>query len=117
MVKFEKYNPEKTYIFNTGQLATPEVVQRDYPACTITTFIVGTDEAGEVFGSFDSLNKMRTAYGIAKELTEDEAIAALEELMNAVPEEVDSVPSAEERTAAALELIAMSTMPDVEVVE
>lgn len=116
MVKLEKYNPKKTYIFNTGQLATPEVVQAEYPACMITTFIVGTDEAGEVFGSFDSLNKIRTMYNIDPALTEDEAIQAIEDIMNTPPveKEVDTTPSPEERIAAALEYQNLMAMEDIE---
>lgn len=115
-IKLELYDKTKTYIFGTGKLATPEIVQETYPACKQTTFVVGTDEAGESFLSFNSLNKLRTQYGIDSSLTKEEAVAAIEAAMNATTSSTSTKTevTAAERTAAALELIAMSTMPDVE---
>lgn len=114
-IKLEIYDKTKTYIFGTGKIATPEVVQKEYPACMLTTFVVGTDEAGESFFSFNSLNKLRTQYGIDSSLTNEEAVVAIETIMNTPDhktEKTEATPA--ERTAAALELIAMSSLPDVE---
>lgn len=111
--KLEKYTGTKTYMFPTGALATPEVVYSRYPAAKEFVFVVGTDERGEVMQSMDNLSVLRSVYGIDSSLTEDEAIAAIEEIINAPVEETTEV-SAEERIAAALEAQVMMSMPDVE---
>ena len=58
-----------------------------------------------------NLSAMRSLYGIDKALGEAEAIEAIQTIVN-TPEEVNTEPSTEERTAAALEFIAMSSLPD-----
>ena len=52
--------------------------------------------------ALQNLSAMRSHYGIDKSLSESEAIAAIQEIVN-TPPEVDTTPSAEERIAAALE--------------
>lgn len=111
--KLEKYTGTKTYMFPTGALATPEVVYAKYPAAKEFTFVVGTDERGEVMQSMDNLSVLRSVYDIDSTLTEDEAIAALEAIINAPVEESTEV-TAEERIAAALEAQVMMSMPDVD---
>ena len=113
MKKVEKYNSGKTYMFPSGALATPEVVAEKYPATAVFTHIVETDEAGEVMFSLQNLSAMRGIYKIDPALSETEAIAAIEAAMNAPPPVQE--PSAEERTAAALELLALTSMPDTAV--
>lgn len=44
MIKIEKYNGSKTYMFPNGELATPEKVREKFPAVTSFTHIVETDE-------------------------------------------------------------------------
>lgn len=103
MKKLEKYTGEKTYMFPTGRLATPEEVQNKFPAALHFAHVVETDENGEVMFGFNNLSAMRSMYQIDKSLSEDEAIAAIEEKIN-TPEPVpEPEPSAEERIAAALE--------------
>lgn len=110
----EKYTGEKTYMFPNGALVTPEVMQQEFPAVIAFTHIVETDESGEVAFAVQNLNAMRDFYGIDKSLSEAEAIAAIQETVNTVPEVVDE-PSAEERIAAALEYQVMASLPDEEV--
>ena len=55
---------------------------------------------------------MRYQYGIDKSLTEEEAIAAIQEILNTVPEEVEPEPTTDERIAAALEYQVMASLPD-----
>lgn len=112
MIKLEKYTGEKTYMFPTGALATPEVVYNNYPAAKVFTFVVGTDKNGQVMQSMDNLSVLRDVYDIDAALSEDEAIAAIEEIMNTPEEPVEDVPTAEERIAAALEYQVMSSLPD-----
>lgn len=110
----EKYTGTKTYMFPNGALATPEVMLERFPAVLTFVHIIETDEAGEVAFAVQNLNAMRSLYDLDSALTEDEAIAAIQEIVNTPQESTET--SAEERTAAALEFIAMSSLPDEETV-
>ena len=55
---------------------------------------------------------MRGVYGVDSSLTEDEAIAKIEEIINTPAPEAE--PTAEERIASALEFQNMINLPDVE---
>ena len=59
-----------------------------------------------------ALDTLCENYGISDELSDEEAIKAIEEIRN-TPEPVAQA-SVEERTAAALEFIALSSLPDAE---
>lgn len=108
MIKIEKYTGTKTYMYPNGALATPEVMKQDFSAIEAFTHIIETDEAGQVCFAVQNLAAVRSQLGIDPSLTEDEAIAAIEEVRNApVPE---AEPSAEERIAAALEYQNLLTM-------
>lgn len=103
MAKLEKYTGEKDYMFPNGTEATPDIVYAQYPAAKKFAFVVGTDSRGEVMMSMNNLSLMRDMYGIDDTLTEDEAIAAIEEIMNTAPEPVEETVSDETRIADALE--------------
>lgn len=62
--------------------------------------------------ALQNLSAMRTFYNIDKSLSEDEAIAKIQEIVNTPPPEPE--PSAEERMAAAMEFQNMMTLPDVQ---
>ena len=111
MKKLEKYTGNKTYMFPNGALATPEKMLEQFPAVLTFAHIIETDEAGEVCFAVQNLNAMRGIYNIDKTLTEDEAIAKIEKIINTEPE---YEPSAEERIASALEYQNMASLPDVE---
>lgn len=98
----EKYTGEKNYMFPNGALATKDAVLKNFPAALDFVHVVETDENGEVMWAIQNLSAMRTLHEIDKALAEDEAIAALQEIIN-TPPVVDDTPSAEERIAAALE--------------
>ena len=112
MKKIIKYNGTKTFMYPNGEIATPERVLQDFPAALTFTHIVETDEAEEVCFAVQNLSAMRGVYGIDAALTEDEAIIAIQEVINAP--EPESEPSAEERIASALEFQNMMALPDVE---
>ena len=82
IIKVERYNPEKTYVYVTGELATPEVVQQKHPAVKLFTFIVETDEQGQTMFAFQSLASLRSIMNIDSSLSEDEAIAEIERIRN-----------------------------------
>lgn len=108
MVKIEKYTGTKTYMYPNGALATPDVIKNDFPAVETFTHIIETDDAGQVCFAVQNLAAVRSQLGIDSSLSEDEAIAAIEELRNApIP---DPDPTAEERIAAALEYQNLTNM-------
>ena len=102
---FKKYNNTKTYMYPSGKLATPEIVAIDYPAVAVFTHVIQTDENEQILMSLDNLSLLRSMYEIDSSLSEDEAIAQIQEIANTKPE-VSTEPTPEERTAAALEAMA-----------
>ena len=111
MMVVEKYTGEKTYMAPSGALYDRESVLRDFPAALAFTHIATTDENGEVLFALQNLSAMRSQYGIGSVLSEDEAIAAIQEILN-TPVEENTDPTAEERIAAALEYQVMASLPD-----
>lgn len=103
MIKVVKYTGEKTYMYPSMKIATPEVVKRDYPAVTVFPHIIETDESEQMIYSIRNLAVARSQNNIDSELSEEEAIAKLQEIRNTPPEPVEEEPTAEERIAAALE--------------
>lgn len=101
MIKIEKYDGSKTYMFPNGELATPERVKKDYPAVEAFTHIVETDEAGQVMFAIQNLAAIKSQMGIDMSLSDEESISRIEEIRNAPPPEPEV--SAEERIASALE--------------
>ena len=101
MKKVEKYTGDKTYMFPNGAIATREVVLKKFPAALTFTHFVETDENSEVMWAFQNLSAMRTMYKIDSSLSEDEALAKIQEIINTPPPQPE--PSAEERMAAAME--------------
>lgn len=108
----EKYTGEKTYMFPNGALATKEAVLARFPAALTFTHYVETDENGEVMWAFQNLSAMRTIYKIDKSLSEAEALAKIEGIVNAEPAKTSSVPDSSERIAAALEYQNLISMED-----
>ena len=101
-IYMEKYDNNKTYMSPSGELMTPELVAKNYPATKVFVHLVQTDSAGQMMFSLLNFVATKDRYEIGAELSEEEAIKAITEAMeaerNAEPE-----PSAEERVAAALE--------------
>lgn len=113
MKKIIKYTGEKTFMYPNGALATKERVLADFPAALTFAHIIETDEAEEVCFAVQNLSAMRGIYNIDSTLTEEQAIAAIQEVVNAP--EPEGEPTAEERIASALEYQNLMSMEDVEV--
>lgn len=111
MLVVEKYTGEKTYMAPNGALYTKEAVLNDFPAALTFSHIVTTDENGEVMFAMQNLSAMRGQYNIDASLSEDEAITAIQDILN-TPVEQSTEPTAEERIASALEYQVMSSLPD-----
>ena len=99
MIKLEKFDGTKTYMYPNGAVATPEVMRRDYPALDFFTHIIEVN--GNVCQAIQELEAMRNFYNIDGALNEVDAIAAIEIIINTPTPE--SEPTPEERIAAALE--------------
>lgn len=109
MRKVIKYDGTKTYMYPSCKIATPEVVTQDFPAWKMFTHCIVTDDAEETIYSFMSLSSLRTQYNIDSSLSEADAIAAIQDAMNApAPEPEEPEASAEDVTASSLASIAAS---------
>ena len=111
MIKLEFYTGEKDYVTPSGVLYNKEKVLEEFPAALSVPFVVETNSKGRVIFGMSALDTLCSVYGIDDELSDDEAIAAIEEIRNTPAP--DPEPTAEERIAAAQELIALNSMPDV----
>ena len=112
MKKIIKYDGS-VFMYPNGEIATRERMLQDFPAIEHFTHIIETDEAEEVCFAVQNLSAMRGIYNIDSTLTEEEAILAIQEVVNAPEPEPE--PSAEERIASALEYQNLVSMEDVEV--
>ena len=112
MKKVVKYTGDKVFAFPNGRLATKDAMLEKCP--TILTFghYIVTDENEEVCFAIYNASAMRGEYNIDKALSDEEAIAKIEEIMN-MPEPEPEV-SAEERIASALEFQNMMLLDDAE---
>jgi hypothetical protein len=101
MIKIEKYDGNKTYMYPNGELAKPESVKSKFPAVTEFVHIIETDEAGQVMFAIQNLAALKSQLGIDTSVEEEEAIKQIEKIKNTPAPEPE--PSTEERLAAALE--------------
>lgn len=108
MVKIEKYNATKTYMYPNGEIATPERVLKDYPAILVFPHIITTDKQGQMFFAVENLSAVRDSLNISDELNEELSILEIERIRNEPAPE--PVPTAEERIAAAMEYQNLITM-------
>lgn len=99
MLKLEKFDGTKTYMFPSGEIATPERIKADFPAVEVFPHVLEIN--GNVCQAVMELGALRGIHHIDESLSEDEAIAAIEEIINTPAPEPE--PSAEERIAAAME--------------
>ena len=102
----EKYTGTKTYMAPSGALMTPERMLESFPAIMTFTHVIETDKNGQICLAINNLSMMRDRYNIDDALTDDEAIAEIQTIINPEPEPEPVAPTAEERTATALEAIA-----------
>lgn len=110
MLRIEKFDPTKTYMFVDGTLATPEIIRKNNPA--IDTFTHVLELNGDVVQAIMNLSALRGIYKIDKALTDDEAVLTIETITNTPP---PVVISPEERTAAAMEFSNLMLLADVAV--
>ena len=112
---YELYDRNKTYMTPSGSIATPQWVAEQFPAVGHFAFVLETDASHTMMYSLDALAKMKGIYNIDNSLTDIQAVEAIADKvysMKVEEEEQANVPSVQERTAAALEFIALSNLPD-----
>lgn len=98
-----KIYDEKTRMYPSGKIATKDVVYADYPAVQVFTHVIETDENDQMIYAINNLSALRTSYGIDKGLSDQEAVTAIQEIMNTPAGPVEAPVSTDERIAAALE--------------
>ena len=110
MIKLEFYTGEKDYVTPSGVLYNKEKVLEEFPAALTVPFVVETNSKGRVIFGMSALDTLCSVYGIDDELSDDEAIAAIEEIRNTPAPNPE--PTAEERIAAALEYQVITSLHD-----
>lgn len=110
MIKLEKFDGTKTYMFPNGDLAEPDTIRAKFPAVNHFTHVIEVN--GDVCQAVMNLNALRGIHDIDPAISEAEAIIAIETIMNTPPVE-DDTPTTDERIAAALEFQNILAMPEV----
>lgn len=100
MIRLVIYDGTETYMYPNGALATPEVVKRDYPAVDVFPHVIEVN--GNVLQAIQELTAMRNLHGIDESLSNEEAVLAMQTIIN-TPQEVVDEPTPEERIASAME--------------
>ncbi len=120
MPRYRIWDRKTDIVTFTGEVFTPEQWLELYAFARSPTAIPVVS-GGEINGGFmGELHEMidmalRAGCQFQDVMTPEqilEAIEAFEDAMNTPPDPADIPPTAEERTAAALEFIAMSSLPD-----
>lgn len=113
--KFEFYNGEKIYMTAKATLVSPEYIAEKYPAVNVFKHVVETDSHGEVMFALENFSAMRDRYNIDDTLSDDEALTAIQNIIN-TPKEVVEVVSDETRIADALEdMVVLQELNSMEV--
>lgn len=99
MIKLEKYDGTKTYMFPNGEIATPDVVRAQYPAIEVFPHVIEVN--GNVLQAIMELGALRGIHNIDENLPEADAITAIQTIINTPAPEPEATP--DERIAAALE--------------
>ena len=107
MIRYEIFDGKKTYMFPNGEVATPEKIRQKFPAVDKFPHILELN--GDVCQAVMNLKAVRNIHKIDPALTDEEAIAQIENKVNNPPE---PLPSPEERQAAALEFQNVLALPD-----
>jgi hypothetical protein len=106
MIKLEKFTGENTYMFPNGELATPDVIRKKWPA--VDKFPHVLEINGNVIEAVGELDALLNIFSIDKTgKSEEEQISALEAATNDNRNlKVNNRATIEERIATSLEKIA-----------
>jgi len=109
MIKLVKFDPQgsQVYQYPDNSIATTERIKQEFPATEYFPHVL--ELSSDVCQAVMNLNALRQMHNIDSELSEEDAIQAIEEIINAPQPEPE--PTAEERIASALEFQAMMVIP------
>lgn len=100
MLKIEKFDGTKTYMYPNGEVATPERIRADFPAVDLFPHVIEVN--GDVCQAVMALSACRHHYNVPDEIIEEGAtIQFIQDKINTPEPEPE--PTAEERIAASLE--------------
>lgn len=102
MIHLKRYDLNHVYMSPASTVMDAQAVTEQFPAVAYFTHVVETDANGEMMFALQNLSAMRNQYGIDASISEDAAIAALQNILNQQANATQE-PSAEERIAAAME--------------
>lgn len=114
--RYAIWNKEDSIITPIGEVLSPEKWIERYPVAgvpTITVICAAGEINGAFFGTLGQMVQMweSQGYDFSSCTTDEEKL----EMIEAIEDEINTPstePTTEERTAAALEFIAMSSLPD-----
>jgi len=109
MLRLIKFDGKSTYMFPNGELATPEKIREKFPAVDYFPHVLEIN--GNVCQAVMELQALRNIHGIDPSISDDEAIAQIEQKINTPPP--PPPPSPDERIAAAMEFQNLLALPDV----
>lgn len=98
MLRLVKFTEGQTYMFPSGEIATSQIISEKCPAVLHFPHVLEIN--GDVCQAIMSIKALRNIHNIDASLTDDEATAAIETIINTPPV---IEPSPEERIAAAME--------------
>lgn len=107
MLKLEKFTGNKTYMFPNGTMADPATIRNHFPAVDSFTHIIEVN--GDVCQAVESLAALRGIHNIDPALSDDDAITALNVIINTPP---PVVITPDERLAAAAEFNNILALPN-----
>lgn len=99
MIKLERFDGSKTYMYPSGEIASPERIRNDFPAVEIFPHIIEVN--GDVCQAVMNLNALRQMHNIESGIDDDQAIKLIQDMVNSPPPIPE--PTAEERIASSLE--------------
>lgn len=108
MIKLVKFDPQgsQVYQYPDNSIATTERIKQEFPSTEYFPHVLEIN--GDVCQAVMNLNALRQMHNIDASLSEEDAIQAIEEIINAPQPEPE--PTAEERIAAAMEFQNMMMM-------
>lgn len=108
----EKYDKEKIYVFQSGEIANYERIKNIFPGIDNMTYIVFTDYTKNIIISIEPLNLKRTELNIDPKLSENDAISRISDILT---QQDRILVEDTTRIADALEDLVVLNMPDEEV--
>lgn len=98
-IKLELYTPGRTFMFPNGAIATPEIIEQQFPAISLFPHVIEIN--GNVLQAVMEFESVKARYGLT-DVDDATALQQIEDIINNPPAPVVEV-TPQERIAAALE--------------